>query len=204
MFLRSRRTFSVRIPFLSLLKMGVFSFELQFHCFAFLWVTNLGEYFHVPGNCVLLWGAELGEHPSAALLQGAAWKGFSRFSRSDHPAFFNGEMLLLNMLRWPQMSLNYASETWSREQCSLRLPQSKLKVLIKSSKLQSCCLFWFPWSNTMTMHDHPWPSTIFHLQDRFPANYVCLGIDRQITSVKHLYMFILWFTCLFSEYFVGN
>ena len=48
----------------------------QFRCFLFFSVvptTHLGEYSHVRGYCVLLWGAKLGEHPSVALLQGAAW-----------------------------------------------------------------------------------------------------------------------------------
>ena len=48
----------------------------QFRCFLFFSVvlmTHLGDYSHVRGHCVLLWGAKLGEHPSVALLQGAAW-----------------------------------------------------------------------------------------------------------------------------------
>ena len=177
---------------------------------------------HVPGNCVLLWGAKLGEHPSAALLQGAAWKGYKSFKVRSSSCLF-------------PMATCCFSWDLVKEQRSLRLPQSKLEVLIKSSKLQSCCLFWFPWSNTMTIkqyHDHPWPSmtiiwrwfvgvlktipwpsmTIHHFwpcQDRFPANYMCLGIDckSQGKASPHFYSVVLfyhWFTCPFSEYFVDN
>lgn len=106
---------------------------------------------HVPGNCVLLWGAKLGEHPSAALLQGAAWKGYKIFKVRSSSCLF----------QWPHVA---SHETWSRSNAALDFhnPSSKYWSSHQNSSPVACfdSLEAIPWpsSNTMTIHDHPWPS----------------------------------------------